>query len=64
MGKKLCWVIIVLTIAVNVVSLHFTIESYYGKHYEHVYLFTGIACVSIIVAIITFFRWKKLEYAE
>ncbi|MFZ3588051.1 hypothetical protein ACOI1C_02000 [Bacillus sp. DJP31] len=62
MGKRMCWMIILLTMALNVVLLHYTIESYYGKEYDHVYLFTGISMISVIIAFSTFVRWRKLEY--
>ena len=64
MGKKTCWTIIFITMAINVVMLHSTIEAYYGKEYNHVYLFTGIALVSVLCAVTAAIRWKNLEYSE
>ncbi|MFC4322814.1 hypothetical protein [Litchfieldia salsa] len=64
MDKKICWIIIFFTIAVNVVMLQFTIESYFGLEYEHVFKYTVIGLISSIFAIITYLYWRKLEYNE
>jgi hypothetical protein len=64
MAKKVCWIVIFLTIAINVVMLHFTIESYFGLEFEHVYINTVIALISALVALITYMYWRKLEYSE
>jgi hypothetical protein len=64
MDKKTCWIVIFLSLAVNVVMLQWTVEAYFGLEYEQVYLFTAIACLSVFVALATFFRWIKLEYKE
>jgi hypothetical protein len=62
MAKKGCWVIIFFTIALNVVMLQWTIEAYLGLEFELVFRYTTIAFVSSVVALITLFQWRKLEY--
>ncbi|RSK28350.1 hypothetical protein EJF36_16585 [Bacillus sp. HMF5848] len=62
MGKKSYLIIILLTIAVNVVMLQWTIESYYGLEYDHVYLYTAIALISSAICLTAYFGWRKKEY--
>jgi hypothetical protein len=64
MGKKTCWIVIFLSLAVNVILLQWTIEAYFGLEYDRVHTFTFIACISAIVAVGSFLRWRKLEYKE
>jgi hypothetical protein len=64
MDKKFYWAIIFLTIAINVVMLQWTVESYYGKEYGHVYQYTIIAVISSIIAFVTFLFWRKQEYKK
>jgi hypothetical protein len=64
MGKKTCWMVIFLALAVNVIMLQRTVEAYFGLEYEKVYAFTLIACLSVIVTFVAVFRWKNLEYKE
>ncbi|RAK17007.1 hypothetical protein B0I26_11411 [Anoxybacillus vitaminiphilus] len=64
MDKKTCWIVIFLSLAVNVVMLQWTVEAYFGLEYERVYLFTSIACLSVLAALAAFFRWRNLEYKE
>lgn len=62
MGKKGCWIIIFITIVINVVMLQWTIEAYLGREYETMYTYTIVGVVSAIIAFITYLRWRKLEY--
>ena len=64
MAKKVCWTIIFLTIAVNVVMLQWTIEAYLGQEYDSIYLYTIVGVISAIIAFITYLKWRKLEYTE
>ncbi|WP_078428326.1 hypothetical protein [Alkalihalobacterium alkalinitrilicum] len=64
MGKKICWGIIFITIAINVVMLQWTIEAYLGLEYEKIYGYTIVGVVSAIIAFITFLKWRKLEYTS
>ncbi|MCH1626334.1 hypothetical protein [Fredinandcohnia quinoae] len=64
MGKKICWAIIFVTIALNVVMLHHTVEAYFGKEYDHVYQNTAIAVASSLIAFVTYLYWRKLEYKK
>ncbi|WP_078546420.1 hypothetical protein [Litchfieldia alkalitelluris] len=64
MAKKMCWVIILVTLAVNVVMLHFTIEAYFGLEYNHVFGNTIFALISSIIALISYFYWRRLEYSN
>ncbi|WP_416151276.1 hypothetical protein ACM26V_10005 [Salipaludibacillus sp. HK11] len=63
MANKKYWVIIFLTVAINVVMLQWTVESYLGREYEQVVLFSGIAIISASIAFIAAVYWKKVEYA-
>ncbi|WP_078555229.1 hypothetical protein [Bacillus alkalicellulosilyticus] len=64
MAKKVCWAIIFITIAINVVMLQWTIEAYLGLEFDKIFIYSPIAVGSSIIALITFFRWKKLEYSD
>ncbi len=64
MGSKKYWIIIFLTLAVNVVMLQWTIESFYGEEYEHVWLYTAIGTTSSLVCFLTYWQWRKQEYRE
>ncbi|WP_280769285.1 hypothetical protein [Salipaludibacillus daqingensis] len=62
MANKKYWVIIFLTIAINVMMVQWTVESYLGREYEQVVLFSGIAIVSACIAFIALVYWKRVEY--
>ncbi|WP_332697443.1 hypothetical protein [Halalkalibacter lacteus] len=62
MGKKICWTIIFITLALNVVMLQWTIEAYLGLEFERVFRYTIIAMISSLLALVTLFRWRKVEY--
>ncbi|WP_335869838.1 hypothetical protein [Bacillus sp. 2205SS5-2] len=62
MGKKGYWLLIFLTLAVNVVMLQWTIEAYFGEEYEHVWVYTSVSVVASIVCFIAFLGWRKQEY--
>ncbi|SDN84284.1 hypothetical protein [Alkalicoccus daliensis] len=64
MGKKICWALIVITVAINVVMLQWTIESYLGHEFENVFQYTMIAVITSIAAIIFFIQWRRFEYSE
>ncbi|MDE5415912.1 MULTISPECIES: hypothetical protein [Alkalihalobacterium] len=64
MGKKICWAIILITIAVNVVMLQWTIEAYLGVEYEKIYTYTIVGVVSSVIAFLTYLKWRKLEYTN
>ncbi len=63
MAKKICWAIIFITLAINVVMLQWTIEAYLGLEFELVFRNTIIALLSSVVAFITFLLWRKWEYS-
>ncbi len=62
MAKKICWAVIFITIAVNVVMLQWTIEAYLGLEYEKIYVYSTVAVISVICALVAFFIWRKHEY--
>lgn len=62
MGKKLCWGLIFLTIAVNVAMVQWTVESYLGREYDQVVVYSGIGVVTSSVAFFAYLNWKKAEY--
>ncbi|KGX86419.1 hypothetical protein [Pontibacillus marinus] len=62
MGKKIYWIIIFITLAVNVVALQWTIESFFGEEYEHVITYSIVSIVSSLICVLTFWRWRKQEY--
>lgn len=64
MAKKICWAVIFITLALNVVMLQWTIEAYLGLEFELVYRYTAVAMVSVVVVLITLFIWRKIEYRE
>ncbi|MFD2680373.1 hypothetical protein [Bacillus seohaeanensis] len=63
MSKKMTWIFIVITLAVNVVMLQWTIEAYYGQEYEHVWIYSAIAVLSSIICFLTYWFWRKKEYS-
>ncbi|MCE7794894.1 hypothetical protein K8O68_21120 [Salipaludibacillus sp. CUR1] len=64
MDKKMCWILIFVTIAVNVVMVQWTVESYLGQEFNQVVIYSGISVVSAFIAFFVFLNWRKLEYAE
>lgn len=64
MVNKIYWIIIFLTLIVNVVMLQWTTESFYGEEYKHVWLFTGIGVLSSMVCFFTYLKWRKQEYKK
>jgi uncharacterized membrane protein YdjX (TVP38/TMEM64 family) len=64
MVHKKYWIIIFITLIVNVVMLQWTIESFYGENYEHVRLYTVIGVLSSIVCFLTYLKWRKKEYQK
>ncbi|RXT05798.1 hypothetical protein [Ammoniphilus sp. CFH 90114] len=64
MPKKLWWVIIFLSLAVNVVMLQWTVEAYYGLEYELVFTFTIVALISVVIAFLSYLGWRKQEYSK
>ncbi len=64
MPKKLWWVIIFASLAINVVMLQWTVEAYYGLEYEHVFTYTVVALVSVAVAFFAYLGWRKAEYGK
>ncbi|MDQ0255429.1 hypothetical protein J2S74_002811 [Evansella vedderi] len=64
MGKKICWAVIFITIAVNVVMVQWTVEATLGREYSIVPIYSGISIVMVFIAFFTYLQWKKLEYSE
>lgn len=65
MGKKrAAFLSIFLFLAVNVVSLSNAIEGYYGHEDERVYKAVAVALISVVMATVAFFIWKKAEYKK
>lgn len=64
MNKTTYWILILITLVVNVIILQTTVEAYFGQEYEIVYRNTGIGIVSAIIALIVYFIWKKAEYKK
>lgn len=62
MPKKGCLALIFLSIAVNVVMLQWTVESYFGMEYDRVFVCSAISVVSLVIALAAYFRWRALEY--
>ncbi|WP_096190155.1 hypothetical protein [Evansella halocellulosilytica] len=62
MGKKTCWVIFILTIALNVVMLQWTVVAYLGREYDQVLIYSGVGIVGALIAFLTYLRWRKVEY--
>ncbi|WP_102345077.1 hypothetical protein [Bacillus sp. Marseille-P3661] len=62
--RRIYWVLIFLTLAVNVLMLHQTIEAYYGQEYHIVYRNTAVAMVSVFISLIVYFGWRKKEYSK
>ena len=64
MAKKICWTIIFITIAINVVMLQWTIEAYLGHEFDKIHPYTFIGILSAGTAFITYLKWRKLEYVS
>ncbi|GAE25212.1 hypothetical protein JCM9140_1192 [Halalkalibacter wakoensis JCM 9140] len=62
MAKIICWIIIFVALALNVVMLQWTIEAYLGHEFELIYRYTTVALVSSLIALATMFKWRKIEY--
>ncbi|MCL7748709.1 MULTISPECIES: hypothetical protein [Halalkalibacter] len=62
MAKTICWTIIFIALAVNVVMLQWTIEAYLGLEFDLVFRNTIVALISSVVALLTMFKWRKIEY--
>ncbi|GGF25960.1 hypothetical protein GCM10010954_26150 [Halobacillus andaensis] len=62
MGNKICWIVILLTLAINVMLLQWTINAYLGHEFERVFLYSLLACGSASVTLITVLIWRKKEY--
>ncbi|UCZ51985.1 hypothetical protein LGQ02_14140 [Bacillus shivajii] len=62
MGKKGYLVILFITLAVNVVMLQWTIDSFLGREYEKIMIFSGVAIVMSFVALMAYLQWRKIEY--
>ncbi|WP_209125237.1 hypothetical protein [Alkalihalobacillus sp. BA299] len=62
MAKKMCWIIIFVTVGINVVMLQWTIMAYLGLEYEKIYSYTIVGVLSSIIAFITYLKWRKYEY--
>ncbi|PYZ93535.1 hypothetical protein CR194_10225 [Salipaludibacillus keqinensis] len=63
MDKKMCWILIFLTIAGNVVMVQWTVEAYLGREFEQVVVYSGIGVVLAFIALIVYINWRKLEYS-
>lgn len=64
MAKKVTWAIIFATLIVNVVILQQTVEAYFGQEHEIVFRNTIIGIISSLVALCTYFAWRKMEYKK
>ncbi|MBU9713249.1 hypothetical protein [Evansella tamaricis] len=64
MGKKVCWGVIIFTIAINVVMLQWTIEAYLGREYEQTLLYSGVGIVMAFVAFLAYGHLRKIEYSS
>lgn len=64
MAKKICWALIVITVAINVVMLQWTIESYLGHEFENVLQYSLVAVITSVTAFIIFIQWRRFEYRE
>ncbi|WLR42371.1 hypothetical protein LC087_16945 [Bacillus carboniphilus] len=62
MDKKIYWILIFISLAVNVVMLQWTVESYYGEEYTQVWIFSAIGVATSIVSFVTYLFWRKQEY--
>ncbi|MDT8861269.1 hypothetical protein N0O92_13595 [Alkalihalobacillus sp. MEB130] len=62
MAKTICWIIIFVALALNVVMLQWTIEAYLGLEFHLIYRYTTVAMVSSVIALATMFKWRKIEY--
>lgn len=64
MDKKLCWTVIFLMLAINVVMLQWTVESYLGREYEKVLTYSGVAIAAAAIAFLSIVYWKKADTKE
>ncbi|MCR6111400.1 hypothetical protein HXA35_13710 [Bacillus sp. A301a_S52] len=64
MSKKICWIIIFITIAINVAMVQWTVESYLGREYEKVIIFSAIGVVGAFIAFFAYLNWRKIEYTH
>lgn len=64
MTNKVCWIIIIISLMINVVMLQLTIHNYYGLDYERVIIYSAIAVVSALIATFTFISWLKNVKSE
>lgn len=64
MGKTMCWILLFITIAVNVVMVQWTVESYLGREYDQVIIYSAVAVVTALFALLVFINWKKIEYVS
>lgn len=64
MDKKLCWAIIIASIVVNVIMLQWTVEAFLGREYDQLIWYNIISIASAGIAVLTYFKWRKLEYKK
>ncbi|ADU31182.1 hypothetical protein [Evansella cellulosilytica] len=62
MGKKMCWAVLIFTIALNVVMLQWTVVAYLGREYDLVVTYSSIGVLGAVIAFLTYLRWRKVEY--
>ncbi|OIJ18471.1 hypothetical protein BKP45_12950 [Anaerobacillus alkalidiazotrophicus] len=62
MGKKTCWVVIIVSIIINVIMLQWTVEAFLGREYDVLFIYNIISLISAAAAIFAYFQWRKLEY--
>ncbi|MCA1030303.1 hypothetical protein LCL95_04525 [Bacillus timonensis] len=62
MGKKVCWIIIFICLAANVINLQLTVESYFGLEYDTVFRNTIVGIILSIITFIAYLFWKNIEY--
>ncbi|TLS37833.1 hypothetical protein [Pseudalkalibacillus caeni] len=64
MGKTVYWAVIFLTLIVNVVALHHTVEAYFGREHEEVFVYTIVGVISSIICFVAYLMWRKAEYKK
>lgn len=64
MPKQFFWILIFVSLAVNVVMLQWTVEAYYGLQYDKIFVYTLVALISVAVALAAFLGWRKQEYSK
>ncbi|WP_028399737.1 hypothetical protein [Ectobacillus panaciterrae] len=64
MSKKGWFFVILAALIVNVVSLQFTIEAFYGREDHVVTRQTIISIICVVITLIAYFQWKRLEYKK